>query len=271
MRLRYFIVILALLAASPAAVAAAVSAPGIELRWDNCFEDGGAWNKQFACDTNTGSSVLVLSFVLDTPMSDVTGGEILVDVASVAAVLPAWWQFRNFGTCRQSSLGMNMVPPATAVNCLDWAQGNAGGGIGAYSIGVNGPNSARVAVAVAVPSGSQATLAAQQEYFSANLVVNHAKTVGTGACAGCTEPVCIVYQSLRLTTTVAANDRVLYRGANGEGSHLAYWQNAYATNVVQSCDTRFPLPRCTTSFTCALASVTATRGSTWGAVKSLYR
>ena len=33
---------------------AGTSPPGVNLRWDQCFGDGGAWNKDFACNINTG-------------------------------------------------------------------------------------------------------------------------------------------------------------------------------------------------------------------------
>src|SRR5690242_338369 len=65
--------VLALTLAVPAI--AAVSPPGVNIRWDNCFDDGGATNKTFACDMNAGKETLVLSFVLDAPMTNVSGME----------------------------------------------------------------------------------------------------------------------------------------------------------------------------------------------------
>ena len=40
---------------------AAPTLPGINIRWDNCFADGGVMNKLFACDTNTGLNLAVMS------------------------------------------------------------------------------------------------------------------------------------------------------------------------------------------------------------------
>src|SRR5262245_25335510 len=61
---------------------AAVSPPGVNIRWDQCYIDGGPANKTFACNTNVGTDRLMLSFVLDAPMSDVSGMEIVVDLRS---------------------------------------------------------------------------------------------------------------------------------------------------------------------------------------------
>jgi len=39
---------------------AASTPPGVSLRWDNCFSDGGVANKDFACDTNSGSEMAMV-------------------------------------------------------------------------------------------------------------------------------------------------------------------------------------------------------------------
>ena len=41
---------------------------GVNLRWDQCFSDGGVQNKTFACNTNVGVERLVMSLVLDSDM-----------------------------------------------------------------------------------------------------------------------------------------------------------------------------------------------------------
>src|SRR5690348_9060898 len=59
----------ALLLLLVAAVApAATTPPGMNIRWDHCYDDGGTANKLFACDRNIDSERLVCSFVLDSPM-----------------------------------------------------------------------------------------------------------------------------------------------------------------------------------------------------------
>src|SRR5438045_93548 len=115
--------------------------------------------------------------------------------------------------------------PAAAANCVDWANGNAIGGIASYGIGDLGVNSVVSLCGIAVPAADLATLDPDQEYFFANLVINHAKTVGTGACGGCNQPVCIALDYVGLTSPVAANDIKLQNGAFGDGCCVARLQS----------------------------------------------
>jgi hypothetical protein len=243
-----------MLLALTAGVAAA--APGVNLRWANCFGDAGTINRNFACNTNTGNHILVGSFELGQNILQASGNEVVIDLAAADATLPAWWGFKNAGTCRQASQSMNFVIPGTAVVCADWANGQAAGGIGAYNIGERGPNTARVKAAIAVPASALADLFAGQEYFSYNLVMNSANTVGTGSCAGCEVPVCIVFNSLKVTTQIAANDRTISGPTNGSDSNFATWQGG-------------GVPVTPGGTGCGAA--TPTKNATWGAVKSLYR
>jgi len=118
--------ILALLTLVPACpVLAATTPPGANLRWHNCFHDGGAANKAFACDTNAGSERLVLSFVLSEPLANVSGVEIAIEVAATSAALPAWWLLVDPSYCRPQGISITAALPPTAVNCTDWASGMA--------------------------------------------------------------------------------------------------------------------------------------------------
>ena len=227
-------------------------AEGVNMRWDHCFGDGDGPNRTFACDTNTGLDPLVLSFELDTPMTDVAAVEIYVELASASPVLPEWWSFMNAGTCRQTALRLSLTPPGEAVNCVSWAiESVVAGGLAAYNIGFRGPHTARIVAVSAVPDFALATLAAGQEYFAASLVINHSKTVGAGACAGCDVPVCIVLQRLNVVPISGTNSRRLEQGANGQGSRFVFWQNGGSGT------------------TCS--AVTHSRPSTWGQVKALFR
>jgi hypothetical protein len=248
------ILVLCTLLAMAASVASA--APGVNLRWNSCLVDGGAINKNFACNTNSGVNTLVGSIQVAADILQASGHEVVVDLASEGASLPAWWQFKNAGTCRPISLSMNFAISAAAVDCVDWASGQAAGGIGAYNIGVKGPNTARVVAAIAVPASALADLFVGTEYFVFNLAINNLKTVGTGACADCQTPVCLVYVSDRVTTQVPANDRILLGATNGTDSFYATWQGGGVpvTWLGTGC------PR-----------ATPTRNTTWGAVKSVYR
>ena len=246
----------------------ATTPPGVNIRWDNCYDDGGALNKAFACDTEIGVERLVLSFALDAAKSDVSGLEIVVDLTTTGQVLPAWWQFRNAGTCRQTSLGINPTLPPGTVHCLDWGNGQAVSAIGSYTLGFAGPGTARLTALAGVPAEALATFAAGTEYFITQFTINHFKTVGTGACAGCAEPVCIVFNSLNIVTPDPAKNQNLLLGANGTNSQFVHWQGALVQGLHLSCPS--PFRPCKLVYSCVLAA-TPTRRSRWGEVKALYR
>jgi hypothetical protein len=243
-----------LLLALTATVAAA--GPGVGLHWNACLGDGGLVNKNFACNSNTGTNTLVGTFELGTNLPGVVGTEIVVDIGSAGASLPAWWAFKNVGTCRSASLTLNSTIAATAVNCADWANGAAAGGIGAYNIGARGPNTARMVAALAVAADGAADLSPGTEYFSFNMNINNAKTVGTGSCAGCQTAVCIVFNSINVVPPAPAVGIKLTGPSNGFDADFATWQGGAGVVVggVTGC-----------------GAATPTSNKTWGAVKSLYR
>ena len=236
--------------------AAAHAAPGVSLRWSSCIGDGGTYNRNFACDTNAGTNVLVGSFELGTPLTQLSGTGLVIDLRFGQLALPAWWAFTKTGFCRQTSLVLDTALPPDALNCVDWASGQSAGSIGDYRINLNGFGTAKIVMAAAVPASGLADLEAGQEYFAFKLTIDNAKTMGNSSCGGCTIPVCLHLLSIRLTTPVAENDRQLWTSTNGtESTQLAAWQGGQ-TSPPQSAS-------------CPLA--TPTRRETWGAVKSLYR
>ena len=243
-----------LLLAMSATVAAA---SGVGLRWQGCLSDGAAINRNFACNTNGGSNILVGTFQTGPAgLNQVSGNEVVIDIGSASATLPAWWQMKNAGTCRQAALTMNFVAPGTAVNCVDWAIGAAAGGIGAYNIGVRGPNTARIVAALAVAPDNLQDLVSGQEYFSFNVSITNIKSTGTGSCAGCSDAVCIVFNSLNLTTPVLQNNVLLTGPSNGTDADFCTWQGGAGVVVGGT-------PGC--------GAATPTKNATWGAVKALYR
>jgi hypothetical protein len=119
-----------------------------------------------------------------------------------------------------------------------------------------------------------ATLSPGQEYFAFSLTINHAKTVGTGSCAGCDVPA-VVYLSAIAIYDGEPCEILLTNGANWSGSQWVSWQQGYPTDIVRGCGLSGPLCN-----KCAFPNarlvvvpydVTPTRHSNWGKVKSLYR
>ena len=179
----------------------------------------------------------------------------MIDLASAGSALPPWWQFMNAGTCRQLALAANMMLPATAVNCMDWSHRNASLLARSYSIGERGPSTARLELLITEALAATANLPGG-EYLSFSLTITHARTVGTGACAGCTEPVCIVLNSVLAITAGRVSDRFLTGPANGTDSNFAAWQGGGSPVVggVSGCP-----------------AATPAKQRTWGAVKAMYR
>ena len=222
---------------------------GVNLRWSACFADGGTWNRTFACDTNSGTNVLIGSFELAADLTEVSGVEFVLDVASDGATLPAWWQLRNPGTCRMASLSVNTTIATSAAACVDWASGGAASGLAAYAIGFAGPNTSRIIGGSAVPASALADLVAGQAYFAFNLLINNAKTIGADSCVGCEVPTEIVCNSILVRTPPVfaqpSRDVKLVGPSNGVDSHLARWQGGRA--------------------------IVPTRRTSWGELKTLFR
>jgi hypothetical protein len=264
--------LLAAIAGAPLAHAAATSPPGVNLRWDLCFGDGGVQYKNFACDTNAGGEQLVGSLELASETPGVTGLEVTMDLGSASAAFPAWWSLYTVGSCRGAALSANPTLPSASVSCVDWGNTQAAGGIAAYTIGTVAANRTRLLMAFAVPA--PVDLAAGQEYFAFNVVIRHTKTVGTGACTGCLEPMCIFFSGVKVVpgTNPSIN---LQHGANDSGSQWVSWQLGYPLNIQHNCGGMTGgglfCQYLQTTFDVVPYSPTSTRGSTWGQVKALYR
>jgi len=243
--------------------------PGINIRWNDCFSDGGDQNKSFACDTNAGSELAVLSLQLDTPMSQVSGVEIRITFKAAAGQVPAWWEFLEAQSCRRLGLSYVTSPQLAGGNCPDWGLGFQAGAFVGYHPGEGGPETAVGHIVAAVPQQTLMTLDPGIEYTVGALRLNHTQSAGAGSCAGCDVPMCILFSALKVTTSnPPAADRLFTQGANGESSQIIHWQNGRLANLVNHCTS--PID-CVTAFDCINTSSTPTRQSTWGAVKALYR
>ncbi len=260
--------VLALMAVAPAAFA------GNELyiRWDQCYGDGGTYNKAFACDVNTGVDYLVASYRLDQAQpGPYTGVEAGISIASTGTTLPSWWEYKNVGSCRTTSLAIDPVPPATATACVDLWGGLAAGGIGQYQLASSpippATNSALVRLMVAVPPQLAFALPAQQEIFAFRLSFNHARTTGSPSCTGCGDPMCLGFSYARLTGPVGVPSLVI-SGANtpGHGSRATWQPGGAASSIAGDCPTGHA---CYGWVTCDASTPVPDR--TWGSIKSLYR
>ena len=183
-----------------ALTASVASAAGINMYWNDCGS-AGSTAKVFACNTNTGTNNdLYLSFDPPVAMGSVNGNNQFIDLQSAAALLPAWWQFKNVGTCRQTALS---TPGTGADACADTWVGQDAPGIAAYLVTANTPtmavNRARIIGSTSVPGTAVASCTPGTEYYSMTIRITNAKTVGSGLCAGCQDPVCLVLNNIIIT------------------------------------------------------------------------
>jgi len=218
---------------------------GINLSWNDCGTSG-TFQRNFACDTNSGQQTLVASFVSGVELHQLVGIAAVIDLCTMTPVLPSWWQMKNLGTCRPNALSVSFDFTAGPSNCADYWQGAATGGI-SYSMGAAwGFNGARMLVVATIPESGVSTLDGATEYYACRVNIRNDASTGTGSCAGCSEPACIVFNSIELVQPSGVGD---YFIASPLMSYHVQWQG----NVV---DCPFVVPARTRS---------------WGQIKSLYR
>ena len=186
------------------------------------------------------------SFIPPANINQFVGISAQLDITTDQATLPDWWGDNATGCRGATGVSPNFDFTAN-INCVDPYAGSAAGAL-AYDIGFGTPNRARCIIQCAIPT--EEPLDAATEYYGFKFNILRTKTTGTGACAGCQFPACIVLNSFQLFQNPAAgNDPVLVNAIN---RNYVTWQGAPATN-----------PPCPQS--------TPTRRDTWGRVKSLYR
>ncbi len=234
--------------------APAAHASGFDITYGpGCWLENPSSAQTFACDTNEGSMTFTVSCILTQPVPDFVGFSAAVDGETWVGVnLPAWWQLSNAGACRATSLTVSAdFTTAPRAACADLFGGLANGGIEAYEtirypppppLNVPPPNHLRLKVAYGLPSQVEAAAGAWFYLFRAT--IDHAKTVGTGACGGCLAPLTLHLEEVVAHGTVSG-EVVMTKAMN---NWCLTWRGG-----AESC---WYVPA---------------RNSTWGQVKGLYR
>jgi len=254
------------LAALGTSQAAAQSEPppgSIAMRWNLCYGEGGAAARTFACNTNTGVEMLVISAFPPANLPQLNGAEVLVTLLSPGFTLPSWWQIGT-GFCRTSTVVQGeFVPPSGPETCGDpWL--NAGLGAVTYQYGSEGANIARLRSAyginppVAVTSGN--------EIFVCSFRILHQKTTGAGSCSGCSSGVCLGLQSVYLTQPAGVGNYFMIMPLPGTSSDVVTWQE----DLVMPSSVYIYRSAWRKDFTGCVSTTEAAR-PTWGAIKRLYR
>jgi hypothetical protein len=228
--------------------------------WNDCGLGPTATTaRTFACNTNTGSHILVGSFDPVAGLTEVVGVSAMLDLASDTCPLPDWWQFKNPGTCRQSAMSANFILMNGQESCVSPWQAHLVGGVTTYMTGFLGDyRRVRMAVTGTMSTEFAVPVTSGTEYYAFNLVIDNAKTVGSGACTGCSAQVCIVLDEIKLIQPAGTpgGSPVL---TSPISSYFVGWQFANSSICYHALD---PGP-----LTCA----TPVYNRTWGQIKSLYR
>jgi hypothetical protein len=240
-----------------ALTASAALAGWLNLNWGpECASDGVVGYKTFACDTNDGSSVMVVSFAPSASHEHLLGVDAVIDgQVFFDPVISDWWQFKNVGACRVAALSTNTTISANAVNCRDPWGGQASSAITYYGdplwVGTPTPpvqgHRARIKVSCSVPEGTASAVEAELEYFVFNVVVDHTRTVGAASCTGCLRPMCWMLNSIMVEYM---DGGVLNQetAATPSVNFVITWQSS-------------------TDYACYVSTL----NKTWGQIKSLYR
>lgn len=220
---------------------------GLTMYWDNC-SDGGTNQKTFACNANSGSQVLICSVIIPNDMTLFAAASAIVDIKVDGGALPAWWQ-TNTGECRAGAIGVTFDPLNIGGNCPDLWGGNSNLSVFQAQPGINGADWLRLNSGAAIPAGSEIAITADGTELSVcKITVTRAKSTGTGACAGCITPACIVF-----------NESWLQQPAGNPGYRVTN-EAAGKTRSVTWQGTPAGCPESTPA-----------QNRTWGAVKNLYR
>jgi hypothetical protein len=238
---------------------AALAQSGLNFSWGpSCASDGLLINKNFTCLSNSGTHVMVASFVPTASHELFLALDACIDgqVVSPNTTIPAWWQFKNVNSCRLAALSAGAIYGGTFEFCTDVWGGQATANVDYYGDPVVvaipvppvvGPR-ARMKIGVSVPAAAAGAITGGVEYFAFTASVNNVKTVGTGLCAGCLTPMAWVFNSMIPGWTDA--------GVIGSES--------ISTPIVNQCITW-------QGGGTGLCGETSAQNKTWGQVKSLYR
>jgi len=227
-------------------LAPAARAGGINLSWDDCGSSGFA-QKSFACTSNSGIHYFFVSAIPNAPIPLLNGQTDVLTIQTPSATLPAWWQWQN-GGCHSLSLATSFLFSSMS-NCTDpWGDQAVGGHIFDYPVSGYGADVGRLQAISALPAGAEMPADDVHELYLARVGLNHNRSAGAGACAGCLQSACIVLKSVTLC------------GPNGSPTYLL-------TNPLLRQHIVWQDP----AQLAGCPGATPARDRTWGAVKSLYR
>src|SRR6187399_1445874 len=231
---------------------ASMAQGGLNLYWNGC-SDGGVSAQTFACNSNSGAAfTMYASMILPADMPLFAATSAISDVTFSGATIPAWWQVLT-GQCSANRVSESYDSANFTTNCPDIWQSAANLSVFQAQQGANvqghAANTLRLNGGAAVPAGSELNQVADgTELVVCKVSIGHTKTVGTGSCAGCSIPACIVLNECKAQQPAGQGDFTVIN----EAPSMTRWVtwNGSPTNCPAG---------------------TPTQSRTWGAVKNLYR
>ena len=258
---------LVLLSTASLLLCASLAHAQLNIAWNNCITQGtAAADKAYACDGSGNGPPFraVMSFIAPANLDHFVAISAGLDVRSSSLpTLPDFWKL-GVGECRDGNfsfpISLTGIGTGTTGVCRNpWAGGQLGGGF-LYSsetriteIGpVPAPGWGRMTLALA--RADEAQLIQGQQYVAGAFTLDTFNDVdsGTGVCAGCALPACIVFNSLELNQSVGSpgGDIIILTGAAVR--NFITWQGGAVGG--NGCPLEVPV-----------------RNVTWGRVKSIYR
>ena len=244
-----FLFLMLVVSAAPCAA----GTPGIDLGWNSCSTAAANSDMEFTCDTNDRGTpfTLVMAFRPPVDIPDMAGVSMVIDFCTGPLTLPNWWMFGP-GQCRAGSFLFPASAAGVGNTCANvWAGHTSGGGF-SFTAGFGGKwNSARIVMDYGISDGVGAT--AGTRYLAGVATIDQLHTVDAGpgdpACTGCSYPACFVLNSVEVFG-FAPNEDYLIESADTR--QYVMWQGGAVGGV-------------------GCPFIVATRTSTWGAIKAMYR
>lgn len=223
---------------------AGAAAGGLNLGWGDCGGLPSSLNRTFACNTNVGSNTLVCSFVAPCCLTAASSNEIVLDVQTAGATLPAWWGLKT-SLCRPTALTQSPDFTGGPFTCLNYWGDQALAGLSADPAG----NRLRIRIFVAIVVGYEHAIPEGTETYSDKVTISNIKSIGLGSCPGCLTGACIVLNSIRIDQPLGTPGGDKFVSAPAVRNWVT-WQGGIGVD-------------------CYLA--TPARNTTWGSLKALYR
>ena len=164
----------------------------LDLAWDDCGTHG-AELKTFSCAIDPGPPFpLVVSLRPPPGIRDLVS--LIGDIRVSAATLPDWWK-HGPGQCRGTN-GLEMSLMGSSSCPTPWATGSNASWT--YTIGYDGPGTAKLSVTATVPAGGAIALDPDLDQIAFRVMVGRGMAAGSPSCLGCSQRVRLELERIRL-------------------------------------------------------------------------